>query len=165
MVMIINYWKILIMKRNVNIFKVASLSLVFLILASPIASAMDIEEGKFPSGSLKDQDYYDKELQKLKDLNVWIHNEVDRILADFKQNREDYQRTRAMAMTAKVSETEEEEAKPQANFLNGEYDVRTSVSNEILYGTAEFSQKQPDQVEISHFKLSPKPFPPFPMVN
>src|SRR5271156_4035464 len=43
-----------------------------------------------------------RELQKLKDLNGWIHKEVDRILLDFKRNREDYQQTRAKVTQPKV---------------------------------------------------------------
>jgi hypothetical protein len=82
------------MKRNANFCKVVSASVALLASASPVVYAMETP-ALVPSDkpeTLRDHDYYKQELQKLEESTRRIHTEVDRILAEFRRNMEEYRK-------------------------------------------------------------------------
>jgi hypothetical protein len=114
------------MKKNRSIYKVVCASLLFLISPSHIVSAMEGENTEDLSNDFKNLfstktqtvPDYNKILEEIEELTKRIHAEVDKVLADYRRDTEEYHRrmgiTRGTATSVAPGTVEKEESQPEA---------------------------------------------------
>jgi hypothetical protein len=109
------------MKIRIAMYLAVNALLALLISALHAAAVMESDKSlmgeEAPAGQLRDHNYYKAELQKLEESTARIHEEVDRILKEFRKNMEEYyQRTRGAAATTTFAEFKPQ---PLANDVEG----------------------------------------------
>ena len=101
------------MKKNKNIRKIAKASLALLISVSYGASAMETDQVVSGDGLttpvLSEQpegaSHYEKILKEIEELTERIHREVNKVLADYKRDTEEYHRRMGVKRTATLPNT------------------------------------------------------------
>ena len=97
------------MKINENTRKIASALWVLLLTLSPMATAME-EKGTDRSGLLRNN--YATILREIEALTTRIHREVDKVLADYRRDTEEYHQRMGGKRGATTTQRQEQQRRP-----------------------------------------------------